>query len=153
MKKNIGPFIKLLLLLAFLSRLEFVFGQGEVIANQTSVTSLVTDGKEKAFSSGSGMRKASTLGEGIGEERLALSASPKSFSNKTDLSFKLKQDGRYKLEVLDMQGQVLTVLAEGAGRAGESFVFEFKKEKFSGGAYIGRLITDHEVTSVRFFLK
>ena len=153
MKKSIGPLIKLLLLLAFLSRLEFVFGQGEIAATETSVNPFITAGKEKALTPGDGMRKASTLGGEIGEERLSLSASPKSFGNKTDLSFKLKQAGRYKLEILNMQGNTLMVLAEGTGQAGEYFVFQLRREKLPAGGYIGRLITEHEVTSARFMLK
>ncbi|MBC5993710.1 hypothetical protein [Pontibacter cellulosilyticus] len=153
MRKHVGPFIKLLLLLAFLSRLEFVFGQeGKADMATWANKAQQQQGKESP-KSGSNSGKATTLGEEIGVERLELKASPNSFNSRTDLSFTLRQDGRYKLEILNMQGDVLEVLAEGTGQAGEHFVYQLKKEKFRAGAYIGRLITPHEVTSARFMLK
>ena len=154
MKKHIAPFIKLLLLLAFLSRLEFVFGQDE---NATIATVAATvrqhQSKGSVKSADNSPRRATTLGEEIGVERLELKASPNAFNSRTDLSFTLRNDGSYKLEMLNMQGDVLTVLAEGTGQAGEHFVYQLKKDGFAAGAYIARLITQHEVTSARFMLK
>ena len=154
MKKHVGPFIKLLLLLAFLSRLEFVFGQEEKTTIADKVQQQLQDrGRESTKSAENNPRTATTLGEETGVERLKLKASPNAFSSRTDLSFTLKQDGRYRLEILNMKGNVLSVLAEGTGQAGEHFVYQLKKEKLATGAYIGRLVTEDEVTSARFMLK
>jgi hypothetical protein len=94
--------------------------------------------------------KASTLGNEIGRERLTLSISQKRFSSKTNLHFTLQQTGNYKLEILDMNGTIVTVLAEGTGEEGKSFDYQFKKGNYPAGTYIGRLITEHAVTSARF---
>lgn len=97
--------------------------------------------------------RASTLGNEIGRERLALSTSQKRFSSTTNLSFTLRHEGSYKLEILNMNGTIVTVLAEGNGKAGESLEHQFKKGNYPAGNYIGRLITEHEVTSTRFELE
>ncbi|MBW7466544.1 hypothetical protein ABID22_000576 [Pontibacter aydingkolensis] len=154
MKKHVGPFIKLLLLLAFLSRLEFVFGQGDKAIILPPTSKAQQPGNEKPVRSPEvNFGRASSLGEGIGVERLELKASPNVFNSRTDLSFTLRQSGRYKLEILNMQGNVLSVLAEGEGQEGEHFVYQLKKEKLNAGAYIGRLVTAHEITSARFIIK
>lgn len=154
MKRHIGPFLKLLLLLAFLSRLEFVFGQERVaiigISDTQALHPFATETVKAQFP---GFSAASTLGNEQAAKRLELKALPKAFSSKTDLSFTLNYSGTYKLEILNMHGNVVTVLAEGEGLAGESFVFQFKRERLPTGPYIGRLITAHEVTSARFLLK
>ena len=201
MEKHIIRIVKLLLLVAFLSRIEFVYGQpepgaatglaahhmGADAANKAEVKeeapvtlahirgagskpvaflpSYARPGEENPESTSEAQRpdmlppvsindmaRASTLGETIGSTGLALKASPKMFSPKTDLSFTLRQEGRYRLEVLDGEGTVVAVLAEGYGEKGEFLVYQFKNEKRSAGGYIGRLITDNEVTSTRFVL-
>ena len=154
MKRHIGPFLKLLLLLAFLSRLEFVFGQERVaILGITDTQVLHPFAAEGVKAQLPGMSTSSTLSNEQAGKRLELKALPKAFSSKTDLSFTLKQSSNYKLEILNIHGKVVTVLAEGEGMAGENFVFQFKREHLPAGPYIGRLITAHEVTSARFILK
>jgi hypothetical protein len=93
---------------------------------------------------------AFTLGNEIGRERLTLSISQKRFSSKTNLHFTLQQTGNYKLEILDMNGTIVTVLAEGNGEEGERYEYQFNKGNYPAGTYIGRLITEHAVTSTRF---
>ncbi|MEJ8803179.1 hypothetical protein [Pontibacter sp. H249] len=189
MKRHLGPLLKLMLLLAFLSRLEFVFGQANYeLTQKASATGTVgaavqpklSDNLKLSGDSGAGraaktfdtqhhfvsaeqdtwnwqpnnaLNQSSSMSNSTGAERLQLKASPKVFSSKTDLSFMLKQNGKYKLEILNMQGTVVTVLAEGNGLAGEMQVYQFKKGKFAAGGYIARLITDNEITSTRFMLE
>src|SRR5690606_39612773 len=85
----------------------------------------------------------------ISAEKMALRAVPNPFGARTDIGFTLTQDGSYKLEVLDMRGTVVTVLAQGNGRAGEHKVYQFEKGRLSNGTYIARLVTDEGVSFIR----
>ncbi|MER2996563.1 hypothetical protein [Pontibacter populi] len=98
-------------------------------------------------------KQPTTLGNTTETERLKLWVAHKAFSTKKVLGFTLKQRGNYKLEVLTMQGTIVAVLAEGFGQEKEELMFQFKGENLPVGTYIGRLITDSEVTSTRFVLK
>ncbi len=98
-------------------------------------------------------KQPTTLGNATETERLKLWVTHKTFSSKKVLGFTLKQSGNYKLEVLNMQGTVVAVLAEGFGKKGEELTFQFKGENQPAGTYIGRLITANEVTSSRFILQ
>ncbi|WP_242927903.1 hypothetical protein [Pontibacter vulgaris] len=120
--------------------------------NKSTATSDVTKAKSQSKSDNN-LTRSFTLGAETEFERLTLKALPKAFSSKTYLSFALRHDGNYKLEILDRNGAFVTVLAEGAGQTNEKFAFLFKKGRFPAGAYIGRLITAEEVTSVRFILE
>ncbi|MFD2248380.1 T9SS-dependent M36 family metallopeptidase [Pontibacter ruber] len=96
---------------------------------------------------------ATALDETVSAEKLALRATPNPFGARTDISFVLTQEGNYKLDVLDMRGAVVAVLAEGAGSAGEQLTYQFERGKLAGGVYIARLVTDKEVTFIRVVMR
>ncbi|GGG23107.1 T9SS-dependent M36 family metallopeptidase [Pontibacter amylolyticus] len=89
----------------------------------------------------------------ISAEKMALRATPNPFGARTDIGFTLTQDGGYTLEVLDMRGSVVTVLAQGTGRAGEHKVYQFEKGRLSNGMYIARLVTDEGVSFIRIVMQ
>ena len=96
---------------------------------------------------------AAITGETVSAERMALRAVPNPFGARTDIGFTLTQDGSYKLEVLDMRGSVVAVLAQGNGQAGEHKVFQFEKGRLSNGMYIARLVTDEGVSFIRIVMQ
>jgi extracellular elastinolytic metalloproteinase len=89
----------------------------------------------------------------ISAEKMALRATPNPFGARTDIGFTLTQDGSFKLEVLDMRGAVVAVLAESAGKAGEHKVYQFEKGKLANGMYIARLVTDEGVSFIRIVMQ
>ncbi|WP_299987606.1 T9SS-dependent M36 family metallopeptidase [uncultured Pontibacter sp.] len=96
---------------------------------------------------------AAITGETVSAERMSLRAVPNPFGAKTDIGFTLTQDGSYKLEVLDMRGAVVAVLAQSTGRAGEHKTYQFEKGKLAGGMYIARLVTDEGVSFIRIVMQ
>ncbi|WP_400191477.1 M36 family metallopeptidase [Hymenobacter sp. B81] len=70
-----------------------------------------------------------------------LTAAPNPAGARTTISFELPQDGNYRLEVVNMQGLVVAVIAEGSGRAGQVYQYEFAKGQLRKGLYLARLVT------------
>ncbi|MHC2990244.1 metalloprotease [Pontibacter sp. HJ8] len=96
---------------------------------------------------------AAAMGKEISAEKMALRATPNPFGARTDISFMLPQDGGYRLEVLDMRGAVVAVLAESTGKAGEPQTYQFEKGRLAGGVYIARLITDDGISFIRIVMQ
>ncbi|AYA39006.1 T9SS C-terminal target domain-containing protein [Hymenobacter oligotrophus] len=82
-----------------------------------------------------------------------LTAAPNPAGSRTTFSFEVPQNGPFRLEVIDMQGRVVRVLAEGEGRVGQQYRYEFAKQKLRGGLYIARLVTGKQSTFVRVELQ
>jgi hypothetical protein len=78
------------------------------------------------------------------KDELKLTARPNPSNGKTSIEFTLTEKSKFRLEVLNMQGSVLSILGEDEGNAGESFIYELNKGKLAPGVYITRLITDKE---------
>lgn len=70
-----------------------------------------------------------------------LQASPNPADAATTLSFKLGSTGSYRVEVLNLQGALVAVVAEGQGQAGQTYTFPFRRDKLAAGLYMARLIT------------
>ncbi|WP_162428696.1 T9SS type A sorting domain-containing protein [Pontibacter pudoricolor] len=165
MKNFFSLFVRFILLLVALLKVDLVMGQEIAAAKDKAelyVAAKISDspfGQESGHTTTIAKSKAAiekqptTLGNTSETERLKLWVAHKTFSTKKTLGFTLKQPGNYKLEVLDMQGTIVAVLGEGFGQEREELTFQFKGEKLPAGTYIGRLITEDEVTSTRFILK
>lgn len=82
-------------------------------------------------------------------------AYPNPFNPQTTIDFTLTLAGKYKLEIIDMKGASLGVLAEGEnGRAAYiSCKFDSSKENLAEGIYVGRLTTTHGVKNIKLILK
>ena len=80
----------------------------------------------------------------VAQDELKLSVRPNPSNSKTNIEFTLTEKSKFRLEVLNMQGAVVSVLDEREGDAGETFTYEFNKGKLAHGVYITRLITDKE---------
>ncbi|WP_188547364.1 T9SS-dependent M36 family metallopeptidase [Hymenobacter qilianensis] len=87
------------------------------------------------------------------EEALTLTATPNPTSSQTYLDFTLTQTGNYRLEVMNMQGIVVSVVAEGTGRAGENFSFKFTKGRLAAGIYMVRLTSGKQNKFTRIVLQ
>ncbi|SMB96090.1 peptidase M36 fungalysin [Hymenobacter roseosalivarius DSM 11622] len=87
------------------------------------------------------------------EEVLTLTATPNPTSSQTWLDFTLTQTGNYRLEVMNMQGTVVGVVAEGIGRAGENFSFKFTKGRLAAGIYMVRLTSGQQNKFTRIVLQ
>ena len=165
MKRHYSLSLRFVLLLVALLNADMVMGQevaaakdkaGLYVAAKVSEGPLLPEpGHTTTIAKGriTSEKHPTTLGNTTETERLKLWVAHKAFSTKKVLGFTLKQRGNYRLEVLDMQGTIVAILAEGFGLEREELMFQFKGEKLPGGTYIGRLITDSEVTSTRFTLK
>jgi hypothetical protein len=86
-------------------------------------------------------------------EALGLTASPNPANDQTWLDFTLTQSGSYRLEVLNMQGKVVSVVAEGSGEAGENYSFKFVKGRLAAGVYMVRLSSGKQNKFTRVVLQ
>ncbi|MCC9136079.1 T9SS-dependent M36 family metallopeptidase [Pontibacter silvestris] len=83
---------------------------------------------------------------------LLLTAYPNPAGSYTNLEFTMVQDGKFKLEIRDIRGAVVSVLTEDEGKAGESYSYTFDRGNLAGGIYIARLVTDHDIKFVKIVL-
>ncbi|KAA9338761.1 metalloprotease [Hymenobacter busanensis] len=84
---------------------------------------------------------------------MVLTAAPNPTADRTTLSFELPRDGHFRLEIVDMRGQVASMLAEGEGRTGQVYQYELRKGLLRNGLYIARLVTDKEYKFTRLELR
>ena len=84
---------------------------------------------------------------------LTLTASPNPASTQTTLAFTLPQSGSYRLEVLNLQGSLVSVVAEGSGEAGARFSYEFRKGHLASGVYMARLVAGKKSKFTRIILQ
>ena len=82
-----------------------------------------------------------------------LTAAPNPVGDRTMLTFELPQDGYFRLEVVDMQGTVVALVAQGQGRAGQSYRYEFAKGQLRNGLYVARLATSKASQYTRLELR
>jgi len=90
---------------------------------------------------------ASLVGQDVAaaaKDELKLSVRPNPSNGKTKIEFTLTEKGKFRIEVLNMQGTVISVLDDREGDANETFTYEFNKGKLATGVYITRLITEKE---------
>ncbi|WP_299756487.1 T9SS-dependent M36 family metallopeptidase [uncultured Pontibacter sp.] len=123
-----------------------------VCVSPNAVPALITSAKGKLGDCGlvaTSSSAAVTL-DNLGKDgKLALRAVPNPVDAKTDIDFTLTDDANYRLDIVDMRGKSVAVLAEGAGKAGEHHSYQFERGKLAAGVYIARLTTDKEVTFTR----
>jgi extracellular elastinolytic metalloproteinase len=86
-------------------------------------------------------------------ESLQLTASPNPTNSRTKLDFTLVEGGSYRLEVINMQGALVTVVAEGSGDAGESFSHEFSRGHLAPGLYMVRLVAGKQSKATKLILQ
>lgn len=84
---------------------------------------------------------------------LSISAIPNPTSSKTRLEFTLTESSTYRLEVMNMQGAVVNVVAEGHGEAGETVSHEFSKGRLAAGVYVVRLAAGTQNKFTRIILQ
>jgi hypothetical protein len=85
-------------------------------------------------------------------ESLQLTASPNPTSAHTTLAFTLTESTSYRLEVINMQGALVAVVAEGTGDAGESFSHEFSRGNLVPGLYMVRLVAGKQSKATKLIL-
>ena len=85
-------------------------------------------------------------------EDLTLTAAPNPAGAKTNLAFTLASNGAYRLEVMNMQGALVTLVAEGKGEAGQRFSYEFSKGQLASGLYMARLVSGNKSHFARIIL-
>nr|GFD40026.1 hypothetical protein [Tanacetum cinerariifolium] len=90
-------------------------------------------------------------GEDVAES-LQLTASPNPTSAHTTLAFTLTESSSYRLEVINMQGALVAVVAEGTGDAGESFSHEFNRGHLVPGLYMVRLVAGKQSKATKLIL-
>ncbi|WP_426492395.1 T9SS-dependent M36 family metallopeptidase [Hymenobacter sp. 102] len=67
-------------------------------------------------------------------------ASPNPAGDATTFTFRLNTAGRYRVEVLNLQGALVAVAAEGQGQAGQTVAVPFRPERLAAGVYMARLV-------------
>ena len=83
---------------------------------------------------------------------VSLKAMPNPFTSTTTLEFVMEEEGNYQLEVRNMDGVLVAVLAKGNSKAGEVHKVEFNRGSLPEGFYIGRIITDKETKFIRIMI-
>ena len=73
---------------------------------------------------------------------LTLTVTPNPTSTRANLAFTLPTSGKFRLEVLNIQGALVRVLGEGTGSEGQTYSYEFSKDQLASGIYMARLITE-----------
>ncbi|GAA4376206.1 T9SS-dependent M36 family metallopeptidase [Hymenobacter koreensis] len=82
-----------------------------------------------------------------------LTAAPNPAADRTTFSFELPRSSHFRLEIVDIRGQVVSVLAEGEGRSGQVYQYVLTKGSLRAGLYIARLVTDNEHKFTRLELR
>jgi hypothetical protein len=96
--------------------------------------------------------EASLMIAETGTNELQLMASPNPTASSTNLSFTLTKAGSFRLEVMNMQGAVVSVVAEGTGDAGERRDYSFSKGRLATGMYMVRLVSGSQSQFARILL-
>ncbi|MFD1873231.1 T9SS-dependent M36 family metallopeptidase [Hymenobacter bucti] len=86
-------------------------------------------------------------------QALQLTASPNPTNARTTLDFTLVESSSYRLEVINMQGARVAVVAEGSGEAGESFSHEFSRGPLAPGLYMVRLVAGKQSKATKLILQ
>ncbi|WP_234794954.1 T9SS-dependent M36 family metallopeptidase [Hymenobacter arizonensis] len=118
---------------------------GQLLADGRATIGKCTTPQAKAIES------ALVVADG-GTNELQLMASPNPTASNTNLSFTLTKAGSYRLEVLNMQGALVSVVAEGTGDAGERRDYSFSKGRLATGMYVVRLVTGSQSQFARIML-
>ena len=82
-----------------------------------------------------------------------LTAAPNPTNANTTLAFTLAESGAYRLEVMNMQGAVVSVVAQGKGEAGQRIAHEFSKGRLASGVYMVRLTSGKQSKFTRVVLQ
>lgn len=83
---------------------------------------------------------------------LTLNAMPNPFTATTKIDFVLKEAGTYRVEILNNEGNLVTVLDEGFSQAGELRSLNFDRGNLQEGLYVARLVTDNKSKITRIML-
>ncbi|HEX8327154.1 MAG TPA: T9SS-dependent M36 family metallopeptidase [Hymenobacter sp.] len=97
--------------------------------------------------------KSSLNGIEAAADNLLLTAAPNPANTRTTLSFTLKQRGAYRLEVMDVRGVTVAVVAEGTGEADETFSYEFNRGRLAAGLYMARLVSGKQSKTTKLVLQ
>jgi alpha-amylase len=91
-------------------------------------------------------RMTATFDETLGETEsgLKVSAHPNPANSQTQFTLRLPEDTSIKLEVLDLQGRSVGIVADGVYSKGE-YLLEFSTKKLPSGVFIYRLVTPSKV--------
>jgi hypothetical protein len=84
---------------------------------------------------------------------ISLSVSPNPLSTRTKVEFLLAKGGRYKLEIFDMKGSFLSILATGEAAQGQTLFYELNAGKYANVMYFIRLVTGTEVMTKRIVIQ
>ncbi|MFD3000246.1 T9SS type A sorting domain-containing protein, partial [Pontibacter toksunensis] len=144
--------------------------------NYTYTTAQVEAMVEGAFASGnptavhSDLERANERGCPLGRAELAstsvsslqgvetlegtqLTAYPTPFADKATIEFRFAKDENYTINLYDMKGSVVKQLKAGTARAGEVNQVEVDGRDLPEGLYIGRMMSDSGVKTVKLLLK
>ena len=80
-------------------------------------------------------------------------AFPNPFTTATNLEFTLAKEGKYRVELIDIKGSLVSVIAEGEGQVNKYYSYEVGAEKLTTGMYIVRLISANEVKHLKIMLE
>ncbi|HEX8507526.1 MAG TPA: T9SS-dependent M36 family metallopeptidase [Hymenobacter sp.] len=96
---------------------------------------------------------ASLAGDESAKDNLQLTVSPNPSNARTTLGFTLTHRGAYRLEVMNMQGALVAVVAEGSGEAGEALAHEFSRGRLAAGLYMVRLVSGKQSKTSKLILQ
>jgi hypothetical protein len=82
-------------------------------------------------------------------EQAELVAFPNPFSAQVNLEFALDATGKFQLELYDMKGSLISVIAKGVGETGSYHSYEFNADKLAKGVYMVRLVTASGVKNIK----
>lgn len=86
-------------------------------------------------------------------EKRALLVVPNPFSSSANVEFTVAQEGNYRLELRDMRGALVSVLAEGNAKAEEHLSVALNRGKLAEGLYVVRLVTAGEAESLKVMIR
>jgi hypothetical protein len=82
------------------------------------------------------------------EQAVAFECFPNPFRDFTTVRFNVSTTGNYRLEIMDMQGKIIKVLADNFIGAG-SYWIDWTGEGAAGGVYTIRLIGNHAIETIK----
>ncbi len=86
-------------------------------------------------------------------EKTALTAYPNPVSETVTIAFTLVQDGSYTLEIYDLKGALVKVVATGKAEANKPFQHQLDASNYTSGVYLIKLLTEGEVITNRIIIQ
>lgn len=86
-------------------------------------------------------------------DAVALRAVPNPVDDRTSIEFAVPQAGKYRVELIDMKGRLVRVLADTESAAGGAYAVELNRSGLARGIYLVRLVTATGIKTTKISIR